>query len=487
MPATSLPPEPPLETSLSIQFNRATRVKQAGKQSAQFASNLDSGPSIRHLPNGLTIIAEQMPTDVVNLGLWLNVGSRVEADAINGMAHFLEHMIFKGTPLINQGEFERQVEARGAKMNAATSQDYTHFYITSAPKDFTELAPLQVELVMNPSIEDAHFEREKPVILEEIRRAEDSPARRAFYRSMHMSFDKLPYRRSVLGPLDVIENLNAEQMRAFHHTWYQPQNMTAVVVGNLPVEGMIATVEESFEQAIANRQNRTDPKLEQQLKQQLEQQVPSTAPEAPFPSVHRQTYVDNALQQAKLIMSWRVPGMRSIEETYPLDVVAYILGQGRTARLVNDLREQQQLVSSISARNMTYGNQGVFYISATISTEIATTEETESKLAVTEDEILRHVTRLHNQLVDSKELNRVKTQVANRYIFASETPSDRAGIYGYHHALTGDVRHALNYPEAIRQVSAEDVQLAVSQYLPLKAFGVMRLKPSVTDIADVAD
>ena len=471
MPATSLISEDPL----SAQFNR---VVQAAEQSTQPNSQPDfqadsspgGGPAIRRLPNGLTIIAEQMSADVVNLGLWLNVGSGVESDAINGMAHFLEHMIFKGTPLINQGEFERQVEERGAKMNAATSQDYTHFYITTALKDFAALAPLQVELVMNPSLEDTHFEREKPVILEEIRRAEDSPARRAFYRSMQMSFDKLPYRRPVLGPFSVIENLSAEQMRAFHHTWYQPQNMTAVVVGNLPVDEMIATIEESFERAIAtSHPDRVSPTLKQQLKQQ----VPSTKPEAPFPTVHRQTHLDEALQQAKLIMSWRVPGLRSIEQTYPLDVAAYILGQGRTARLVDDLREKQHLVSSISARNMTYGNQGVFYISAII----ASTTDLKSALAATEAEILQHVTRLHDQLVDISELNRVKTQVANRYIFASETPSDRAGIYGYHQALTGDVRHALNYPEAIRQVSAEDVQLAVRQYLPLNAFGVMSLKP----------
>jgi len=95
-------------------------------------------PTLRRLPNGLTIVAEQMPTEAVNLSLWLNVGSAVEADSINGMAHFLEHMIFKGTDSLKSGEFERLIEQRGAVTNAATSQDYTHYYITTAPKDFTE-------------------------------------------------------------------------------------------------------------------------------------------------------------------------------------------------------------------------------------------------------------------------------------------------------------------------------------------------------------
>ena len=425
-----------------------------------------SSPTIRRLSSGLTVIAEQMPIEAVNLGLWINVGSSVESDAINGMAHFLEHMIFKGTPQLNQGEFERQVEARGAAMNAATSQDYTHFYITTAPKDFDLLAPLQIELVMNPSLQDGHFERERPVILEEIRRAEDSPARRMFYRSMQMSFDTLPYRRPVLGPASVVEALSAAQMRAFHHTWYQPQNMTAVAVGNLPVEEMMATVAEGFERA-TSRGNRTLATPE------LIMQAPATHPEKPFPTIHRDEHVDAALQQARLIMSWRVPGMRDLAQTYPLDVAAYVLGQGRTARLVDDLVERRHLASSVSVRNMTYGHQGVFYISATV----AATNAIEAGLAETEAAILAHVAKLHETPIAPSELDRVKRQVANRYVFASETPSDRAGIYGYHQAMTGDIRHALDYPKQIHQISAQAVQSAVQQRLPLHAFGVMSLKP----------
>ena len=125
-------------------------------------------PTVRKLPNGLTIIAEQMPVDAINLNVWLDVGSAKETDDINGMAHFLEHMVFKGTPNLEIGEFEQLIESRGAVTNAATSQDYTHYYITTAPQDFAELAPLQLDVVLNPSLEEEAFEREKLVVLEEI-------------------------------------------------------------------------------------------------------------------------------------------------------------------------------------------------------------------------------------------------------------------------------------------------------------------------------
>jgi len=148
-----------------------------------------NAPTIEKLPNGLTIVVEQMPIEAVNLNVWINIGSAVESDDINGMAHFLEHMVFKGTPRLQSGEFERLIEQRGAVTNAATSHDYTHYYITTAPKDFAELAPLQLDVVLNASIPDDAFERERSVILEEIRRSEDNPQRRTFRRACGLGRD----------------------------------------------------------------------------------------------------------------------------------------------------------------------------------------------------------------------------------------------------------------------------------------------------------
>lgn len=427
-----------------------------------------SAPTVRQLPNGLTIIAEQMPIEAVNLNLWLRVGSAVESDAINGMAHFLEHMIFKGTDDLQMGEFERLIEARGAVTNAATSQDYTHYYITTAPQDFAALAPLQIQLVLNPRLTEADFERERPVILEEIRRAEDNPRRRTFYRSMEMAFDRLPYRRPVLGPAAVVEQLTAAQMRDFHRTWYQPRAMTAVAVGNLPVETLIRVVAEAFEAA---QLERSGGGMGLSPLTRLDQLTAWTdgPPEAPFDRIYRSEYSDPGLQQARLILSWRVPGLANLPETYPLDILASVLGHGRTSRLVLSLRESQGLVSSISASNMTYGQQGVFYVSAQMPVE---------HLAAVEAEIVSHIALLSATPITAAELQRVRTQVANRYIFGSETPSDRAGLYGYYHTLTQDIGHALDYPAQIQALSAEQIQAAARHYLAADAYGLVTLRPA---------
>ncbi|MBW4461547.1 MAG: insulinase family protein [Nodosilinea sp. WJT8-NPBG4] len=422
-------------------------------------------PTIRRLPNGLTVIAEQMPLEVVNLSLWLRVGSAVESDAINGMAHFLEHMIFKGTQQLQCGEFERQVEERGALTNAATSQDYTKYYITTAPQDFATLAPLQIQMVMAPRLSDHDFERERPVILEEIRRADDNPRRRTYSRTMEMVFDRLPYRRPVLGPTAVVEGLTPAQMREFHSTWYQPQSMTAVAVGNLPVETLIATVAEGFEQAMAQRP--TPPDIANST-ERFKPLLPDDL-EPPFTTVRRATHTDPAMTQARLVMAWRVPGVTHLEDTYGLDILASILGRGLTSRLVRDLREERKLVTSVSCSNMTLAHQGAFMVSAQLPTE---------NLDQVEGAIAQHIATVMEEPVSSAELSRVQTQVANRFIFANETPSDRAGLYGYYQTLTGDITEGLNYPAYIQKLGVKDVLQSAQHYLSSEAYGVVALQPA---------
>ncbi|NJR50240.1 MAG: insulinase family protein [Leptolyngbyaceae cyanobacterium CSU_1_3] len=413
-----------------------------------------NAPTLRHLPSGLTIVAEQLPVDAVNLSLWINVGSAVESDEINGMAHFLEHMVFKGTDRLTSGEFEQRIEQRGAVTNAATSQDYTHYYITTAPKDFAELAPLQMDVVLNASIPDQAFERERFVILEEIRRSQDNPRRRTFQHTTELAFDRLPYRRPVLGPTSVIEALAPQQMRDFHASWYQPKSITAVAVGNLPVDELIQTIEDSFIRLKPEAVSLPHP--------------PSPIAELPFPQITRREFVDRTLTQARLMMIWRVPGLVGLHDTYELDVVSSILGHGRTARLIKDLREDRGLVSSISASNMTYRHQGIFCISAQLPIE---------NVEPVEAAIVQHLCTLQSDFVTQAELTRVCTQVANHFVFGNETPSDRAGLYGYYQSQVGALEPAFDYPNRIQSLTVADLQAAVQKYLPTKAYGVVVIKP----------
>ncbi|YAI82612.1 MAG: M16 family metallopeptidase [cyanobacterium endosymbiont of Rhopalodia sterrenbergii] len=414
-----------------------------------------NAPTIRLLPNGLTIIAEQMPVEVINFNLWLKVGSALESNEINGMAHFLEHMVFKGTSRLKSGEFERLVEERGALTNAATSQDYTHYHINCVPQDFRDLAPLQLDVVFNPSIADEAFERERLVVLEEIRRSNDNPRLQTFYRAMETCFEVLPYRRRVLGPTPTIESLIAQQMRDFHETWYQPESVTAVTVGNLPVETLIDIVVKSLSQTCSS--SNLKPKNTQ------EQKAVKFLPEVPFTKIVRREFDDSSLRQSRLIMMWRVPGLVELDRIYALDVLAVILGQGRMSRLFRDLREDKKLVSRINVSNMTQKIQGMFYISAQLLSE---------NILEVERIIIGQITNIRQKSVMETELNRVRIQVANRFVFSGESPRNRANLYGYYYSQLKDLESALIYPSRIQSLSLGDIQQAAFDYLSPDAYGM---------------
>jgi zinc protease len=412
-----------------------------------------NAPTCYTLPNGLTIIAEQLPVEAVNLSLWLNIGSRIETDSINGMAHFLEHMVFKGTPRLKIGEFEQRVEAHGAITNAATSQDYTQYYITTAPRDFAELAPLQMDVVLNPSITEADFNQERAVILEEINRSADNAQHRIYQKSIEAVFRRLPYRRPVLGTTAVVAALTDQQMRYFHATNYQPRSMTAVAVGNLPVQELIDVVADGF-MAYSNHDESPQFAGVNKLPQ----------PEPAFNVIIRDDSIDPEIQQSRLILMWRVPGMNDLAATYPLDIAAAVLGQGRTSRLVRDLREERQLVTGIGVSNSSYAWQGMFTISAQLPT---------AHLVEVEQRIIAHVANLHSTEISEMEIDRVRRQVANRHIFANETPSARSGLYGYYQAVVGNYQAGINYPQHIRAVSAAAIQQSVQTHLAPTAYGVV--------------
>ena len=435
-----------------------------------------NAPTLHQLDNGLTIIAEQVPVDAVNLSVWLNVGSAREAHAINGMAHFLEHMVFKGTPRLRSGEFEQLIEARGAVTNAATSQDYTYYYVTSAPQDFAELAPLQLDVVFNAAIPDDAFEQERLVVLEEIRRSQDSPQRRVFQQAMEVAFEQLPYRRPILGPAEVVGQLRPQQMRNFHQFHYSPEAMTVVAVGNLPAEELVRVVADSTAELMQDRPlpfsrngNGNGHGSPENTEFETLWQAPATACEPAFSTQVRRETVDSTLRQARLVMMWRVPGLAQLEQTYALNVLAAVLGFGRMGRLIRDLREERGLVSSIAVRNMTQSLQGTFYISAQLPAE---------NLEAVEAAIAHHIQRLHCELIAHADIERVRTQVANRFIFSNEAPSNRASLYGYYHAMLGDLQPALTYPSRLQDITTEDLQAAAQRYLSPDAYGITIQKPA---------
>ncbi|MEM1425000.1 MAG: pitrilysin family protein, partial [Cyanobacteria bacterium P01_H01_bin.130] len=247
----------------------------------------------------------------------------------------------------------------------------------------------------------------------------------------------------------------------FHRHHYRPENVTVIAIGNLPPEDLADAVIEGFDQRRGSLGSSS-------VDDKEDLRSPSHIPLPPFETIVRQDHEDPVLQQARLAMVWRGPGLTASDQCNPLDVLSTILARGRTSRLVRELREELGLVNYVTASNLTYADQGLFYVSAQLP---------EDNIEAVEACIRRHIERLRTEPVTPSELARVKTRVANSFIFGNETPSNRAGLYGYYETLMGNIHQGLQYPADIRSLTVEDLQASAKRWLNPDAYGLVTVRP----------
>ncbi|WP_088243181.1 M16 family metallopeptidase, partial [Calothrix rhizosoleniae] len=290
--------------------------------------------SVSQLDNGLTFIHQEIPhTPVVAADVWVSAGVTREPESWCGMAHFLEHMIFKGTVNLAPGVFDREVENRGGVTNAATSYDYAHYSLTTARDYLPETLPQLGELLLNAAIPQSEFVRERDVVLEEILQSYDDPDWVGFQSLLQSVYQNHPYGRSILGTREELMQHSPEAMRSFHHTHYQPENMTVVLVGGVGKETGWELVNRTF--ANFCEPDNCPPSVE--------------ITQSEIVGVQRQELYLPRLEHSRLMMAWIGPGVDELPSAHGLDLLSVLLGEGRTSRLVNDLREERQLVQGIGS------------------------------------------------------------------------------------------------------------------------------------------
>lgn len=391
-------------------------------------------------------------TPVVVVDVWVKAGAIAEPEDWCGMAHFLEHMIFKGTNRLAPGVFDQVIENTGGVTNAATSHDYAHFFITTAAQYLEETLPALAELLLNASIPEEEFVRERDVVLEEIRSCYDSPDWLAFQTLTESIYQRHPYGRPILGTEAHLMQRSPAQMRGFHQHHYQPENMTVVIVGGVAKEPALELVNKSF----------------QHFGPQVDCPVEEAEAEPPLTEIRRQELYLPRLEQARLLMGWIGPGVDQLRDAYGLDLLSVLLAEGRSSRLVRDLREEQGLVQGISSGFSLQRDSSLFTISAWLKAE---------HLERVEALIRDRLSELATNSVSEAELARCQRRLCNDYAFSTEAPSQLAGLYGYYNTIaTPEV--AVTYPEQIQRFKVSDLQQLAQQYLSPHNYAVTVLQPS---------
>lgn len=408
------------------------------------------------LANGLTVIHQHIPaTPVVVVDVWVRAGAIAESDEWSGMAHFLEHMIFKGTPTVGTGVFDTVIERHGGMANAATSHDYAHFFITTAAQYLEDTLPLLADLLLHASIPDDEFVRERDVVLEEIRSCYDNPDWIGFQALSESVYQRHPYGRPILGTEEQLMARSPQEMRCFHQAHYQPENMTVVIVGGVDRESALNLVNRSFQDF---------PTAVDCPKSEVEAEPPIT-------TIRRQELYLPRLEQARLLMAWIGPGMEQIRDAYGLDLLSVLLADGRSSRLVRELREEQRLVQGINSGFSLQRDSSLFTISACLEPQY---------LEQVEELICSHLLELQSTPISSKELNRCQRLLCNDYTFSTEAAGQLAGLYGYYNTIAR-AEVSVTYPVQIQSFKASDLMQLAQRYLSPYHYAVTILKPVSED------
>ena len=408
----------------------------------------------RTTESGLKILAkEARAAPVVAIQIWVGIGSADETDPEAGLAHVHEHMLFKGTlkdGVINRGvgQIAAEIEGAGGEINAWTSFDQTVYHVVIA-KDFFETGlDVLADAVLNSAFDQDELSRELEVILEEIKRSEDSPGSRVSRALFSTAYHHHPYLRPVIGYRDIVANFKRENVAAFFDAHYRADRLTVVVVGDVDADEAADAIEARFKAAKTGAR-KLDPR----------------AVEPPQNGLRAKGLVDD-VEESHLAIGFRGPALMD-ERTAALDVLCVILGTGESSRLQRSLRRDQEVANDVYAYAYTPKDPGLVVVGATLHHE---------KMEAVIDGVGHELRRVQDG-VSPQELEKAKAILASDMVYQRETVEGMARRLGTWSLMTGDPGYEAEYQRRVAAVTTDDVAAAARAIFKPEQATVIALVP----------
>ncbi|MFO8056544.1 MAG: pitrilysin family protein [bacterium] len=394
------------------------------------------------LDNGLTVVVqESYGAPVTSVQVWVKAGSADEQKEEAGIAHLIEHMMFKGTRKRGVGETAREVESLGGDMNAFTSYDQTVYYITIASRFSDEAVEILSDLVLHPVFDEKELDREREVVLEEIRRGKDNPSSRIFKYCFAEAYRVHPYGRPVIGYEETVKDFDREDILEFYNRYYTAPNMTVVISGDVVAEDVMKKTEQYFGEAPSNEA----PAMSERPRAKAE-------PEQKDP---RAGIFREDVTESYLYMGFHIPEFTD-QDTPALDVLSVLLGGGESSRLLYRVRTERGLVNRIWAYAYTPRDEGMLLVGANLD---------EGKADDAISMILKQLYLLKHEKVDEWELEKAKLTLETDAIYSRETVQGQARRTGFFYVLSDDFEFEKKYLEAVRNVTAKDVREVAKKFI----------------------
>lgn len=412
----------------------------------------------RTLPNGIKLfVKEQRTAPVVAIQCWVGVGSMDESPLERGMSHFIEHMLFKGTKRRKVGEIATRVESCGGDINAYTTFDRTVFYLTLAAENAREGMDILVDAVLHSTFDAEEMAREKEVVLEEIKRSEDDPGSKTGRRIFELAFSGTEVGRPIIGSTESVSGFSRDDVVGFYKKWYQPKNLSFVVVGDIDGAEALAELTELLAKVSGNElPERSD--------------FDWNFVTSPIVSLIKGDYT-----QPRLEVSYMAPPLES-PDAPALDLAAFALGSGETSRLNHRLRDKDRVVTAISASTFTPRFGGLFEVSAYA-------EEKDYCQAVAA--IGREMALItSSDPVTEGECIKARANVLSDRVFREETVDGQARSLGF--GLTTPIGYMFDhvYETMLAQISPDGITQALTRWVNLKRTIIVGMLPKDSKITE---
>jgi zinc protease len=390
------------------------------------------------LKNGLEVIlVPSSKSPVVSVQMWVRTGSADEGRGVEGISHFIEHLVFKGTEKYKVGEIASLVEGSGGELNAYTSFDQTVFYVTISKAYFETGLDVIAQMMGFPTFDKQEIDNEREVVIEEIKRGNDSLSRQASQLLFKTAFKKSAYRVPVIGYDKNIMKLSPKKIQDYYRSRYTPPNMFLVVTGDFELKSGKKKIEEVFSKLVKT------PLKKVKRTKEPKQTTPRLAVQA------------TNFQQSIGYCAWKIPGAGH-KDIPALDVLALILGQGDSSRLVKRLRIEEPLVSSIGTGNYLPQEGGLFMLSFGFEKE---------KFASIHPVIQSEIERFKTEGPTLEELKKAIVNLESGEYYSMETVDGLARRYGSVEFQFRDFKAFDRYFKALRTLTPQRIQQAAIKYL----------------------
>ena len=416
---------------------------------------LEEGMSYTTLPSGQKVVIKEVKdNNIVKIDTWINTGSINEDEKTNGISHFLEHLFFKGTEKTPAGAMDKILDSKGAIVNAATSKDFTHYYIQIPSKDFDLALDLHADMLQNPLIPRKELERERPVVIEEISKTKDSPTNRLFDNVYKILYEKSnhPYARNVIGTKEIIQNVTREEILDYYKRFYTPDAFTTVIVGDVDKDVALQKVANAFNKPTAKQKQEKIkyPKIKPlEKKEALEETMD--------------------INKTHMMIAFLAPKFSDSKDCYALDVLSTILSSGKSSILNQNLKEKKELVLSISSGNYSQKDSGIFYVYATLDP---------AKQKAVEENIISELNKIQKGEFDENSIKKAKNIIKTDTYYSRESISNISEDLGYDFTFIADENFYDNYLKNIDKVTKEDIIKAAKKYLVLDKYALSVVKPT---------